>query len=144
MTGNPAPEPPVSQEPTDDLQAIHVLYSAWFGAMETGDVERILELVTDDVILKGGGGPAVRGRDALEVSLRDFLEQYTEEVEYSLDEVEVAGDWAWARIDESVLIIPKDDRPPVRVTGMHLAVLRRTGDDGWRIARDIAAAAPEE
>ncbi len=131
-------------ENTDDVRAIHELYADWFGAMESGDVETLLELVTENVILKGGGGPAVRGRDALEASLRSFLEEFTEEVEYSLDEVEVAGDWAWARIDENVLITPKDDRRAVRVTGMHLAVLRR-GDDGrWRVARDVAAAAPEE
>lgn len=128
----------------EDVRAIHELYADWFGAMEEGDVDRILSLVTDEVILKGGGGPAVRGRDALAVALRDFLDEFTEEVEYSVDEVEVAGEWAWARIDESTRIVPKDGRPPVTVTGMHLAVLRRDDGGGWRVARDVGAAAPEE
>lgn len=134
----------MSPDAEDDVRAIHALYSRWFGAMEDGDPEALVELVTDDVILKGGGGPAVRGKDALEDALRDFLAEFTEEVEYSVEEVEVVGDRAWARIDESTRVIPRDGRPPVTVTGMHLSILRRDDDGRWRVARDVGAAGTEE
>jgi uncharacterized protein (TIGR02246 family) len=125
-----------------DEQQIRQLVTTWMDATRAGDVDAVLALMTDDVVFlvpgrapmgkaefaaaargqAGPGGPQVDGRSEIQ-------------------EVQVAGDWAflWSRL--SVTMTPADGAPPVERAGHTLTVLRRE-QGRWKLARDANLLAP--
>lgn len=122
----------------DDRDHIREFYSRWFAAMEAGDVDGFLALVTDDIVLKGPASPAIHGKESLRRSLEAFHARFTERVDYSVEEVGIADDWAFARIREEIELRAKPNGDPLKLHGMHLGILRRESE-GWRIARDVSS-----
>lgn len=53
------------QDATSPAPSIEALRHAWLGAIRGGDVGRLADLVTDDVVLSNGTGRCVRGREEL-------------------------------------------------------------------------------
>lgn len=119
-------------------EAIRAFYADWFDAMQHGDVAASLELVTDDVLLKGPAAPAVEGKAALAEALTAFHAQFTETVRYDIAEIEVTGEWAYALIHEDIVLRANAGGAETAVGGMHLGVLRRR-DGAWRLARDVSS-----
>jgi uncharacterized protein (TIGR02246 family) len=107
--------------------------------METGDLEALLGLLTDDVVLKTPSSPPRVGRGAVEEALRAFHADYEETVEYEVDEVEVSGDLAFIRISERATVRPKLGEESFSAEGMHLGILRRQENGRWLIARDVSS-----
>ena len=125
----------------DDQARIRALYEAWFGAMEAGDLEALLGLLTPDAVLKMPGSPALVGQASIGSALRGFHAEMSEEVEFRVEEVEVSGDLAYARVTEKATVVPRAGAgaPGVPIEGMHLAVLRRLPTGEWRVARDVSS-----
>jgi uncharacterized protein (TIGR02246 family) len=121
-----------------DEVEIRDVYRKWFAAMETADAEAVLVLVTNDVTWKSPAGPAVIGRDALRERLAAFHAQVTETVDYEVQEVGVAGDWAFALVREVATIQPRAGGEAAVASGLHLSILRRD-EDGWQIACDVGS-----
>jgi uncharacterized protein (TIGR02246 family) len=122
-----------------DRSSIEAFYRAWYDALAAGDPEAQLERVSDDIVLKGPGAPAVEGKTALRRVLREFHGRFAETVEFEVLETGICGDWAFARIAETARIRPREGGREIEISGQHLSILRR-GDDGtWRMARDVAS-----
>lgn len=126
-------------EITRDVSAIRTVFRSWYCAMEDGDVDRLISLVTTDVIVKPPGAAPIMGKDVLQHALSAFLKEQSETVDYEVQEVEVSGQLAFARILESATIRPKSGAESSTVNGMHLTVLRRQPDGEWLVARDISS-----
>ena len=56
-----------------------------------------------------------------------------------VDEVVVADDWAYVRVNFDGYLRPKvdDGSPPLRSVSRHIWILQKQIDGGWKIARDI-------
>ena len=125
-------------EATREAQAIRTVFESWYRAIQEGNVAKLLSLVTPDVIVKGPGSPAVVGKSALEQALSAFLEAYSETVEYAVEEIEVSGELAYARVSERATLLPRSGESPLSVSGMHLVILHCQPEGAWLIARDIS------
>src|SRR3982750_1781454 len=53
-----------------DEQAIRALVNDWMRATLAGDLDRVLELMAEDVVFLGGGRPPMRGREAFAAASR--------------------------------------------------------------------------
>jgi uncharacterized protein (TIGR02246 family) len=124
---------------TGDDRAVRKVIESWYRAMEAGDVPVLLSLVTRDVIVKPPGSSPIEGEKALQQALSAFLRIHTETVDYELEEVEISGRLAFARISESATILPRSGEEAISMSGMHLTILRRQPDGEWLIARDISS-----
>ena len=122
-----------------DEASIRALYDRWFAAMESGDVDGLLALVTDDIVIKVPGAPEIVGKAAVEQTLRQFHAGRSERVEFEVVEVGVDGDLAFARIHERATIREKGGEPIGTFEGTHLTILRRGADGRWRVARDVGS-----
>ena len=107
--------------------------------MEAGDVEALLGLLTPDAVLKLPGSPALVGKAAIGAALTRFHAEASEAVEFRVEEVEVSGDLAYARVTERATITPEGGAPGATLAGMHLAILRRQPTGEWLIARDVSS-----
>ena len=59
-----------------DEQAIRDLIALWHRATAAGDVDTVLDLMTDDVVCLVAGQPPVQDRAAFERGLRGLLTQH--------------------------------------------------------------------
>lgn len=124
----------------DDKQAIRQVMADWLSATRDGDVAAILDLMTDDVVfLTPGAAPFGRDGFATAQSRGDMDIDATGEVE----EIEVAGDWAFMRT-RLVMTVTVGDAAPVRRSGYSMSVLRRGADGAWRVARDANLVTADE
>ena len=118
---------------TEDERAIRELVERWMEASKAGDTGAVLELMSDDVLFMTPHGEPFGKAEFRE----NAVAMGEAEVDGQADvrEVEVAGDWAWARTFlEIAMTLPGGE--PVRRSGYTLTILRKGGDGRWRLFRD--------
>jgi uncharacterized protein (TIGR02246 family) len=129
-------QPP--QPKADDQQDIRNLTEDWLEAVRTKNISRLTDMVTDDAIFLPPGLPAIRGKLAVEAMYNSFFPQFSSvEQRVSIEEVEVAGDWAFAWGTEHFTVLPKAGGPPIQMEGKGMSILRRQADGAWKFARGI-------
>jgi|SRR6478752_2994142 uncharacterized protein (TIGR02246 family) len=125
--------------PTDE-DAIRQLVATWLDASRAGDTDKVLSLMTDDVVFLTPGHPPMRGKAAFAASLAS-LKSFDIQGRSEIEEIEIVGDWAWMWTRLTVTMTPKNGGPPVERAGNTLSILdRRAG--AWKIARDANMLAP--
>jgi uncharacterized protein (TIGR02246 family) len=120
----------------NDEGAIRELIETWLSATRAGDVERVLELMTPDVVFLVPGQPAMAGRAAFEKGLRGMLASHAIDSSSEIEEIAVSGDMAYSRTRLSVTVTSKHGGTPLQRSGHTLSILRKGEDGRWRLARD--------
>ena len=121
---------------SDDERQIRQLVETWMTATRAGDVDGVLELIADDAVFLVAGRPPM-GKAEFAVAARAQASATAPRIEgrSEIQEIEVAGDWAffWSRL--SVVATPPDGTPPIERSGHTLTVLRKEAGR-WKLARD--------
>jgi len=126
-----------------DEQAIRDLIALWHRSTAAGDVDTVLDLMTEDVVFLVAGQPPMSGRAAFERGLRGLLAGHRIESTQQVREVQVDGDLAYSWTELSVRVVPLvgGDAPAAR-SGSALSILRRQQDGRWRLIRDANLLTP--
>ena len=119
-----------------DEQEIRTLVETWLQATREGNVDKVLDLMTEDVVFLVPGQPPMAGRQAFGAALRAVLGQHAVESTSEIDEIAVFGDVAYCRSRLQVTVTRKHDNLPMLRKGHALSILRRCADGKWRLARD--------
>jgi uncharacterized protein (TIGR02246 family) len=118
---------------TDDERAIRELVDSWMAASRSGDIETVLDLMTDDVLFMTPGrepfGKAVFRANS------DSMRGAEIAGRAEIREIEVLGDWAWIRNHIDLTVTPEGG-DAVRRSGYTLTILRKGADGRWRLFRD--------
>ncbi len=131
----PAPEPVVTTEA--DAAAINGVVDEYETALNAGDAAGFVAVFTEDGVIMPPDAPALIGQEAIRTGIQTFFDQNTLEIAFSLDEVVVAGDWAFARDTTAGTQIPKAGGEPTEDSGKGIFILQRQLDGSWKIARRI-------
>jgi uncharacterized protein (TIGR02246 family) len=124
-----------------DEQQIRALVAAWMHATRVGDVDRVLDLMTDDVVfLVPGRAPMRKPEFAAIARAQAAGAAPAMDATSEIMEVQVLGDWAFMWTHLSVRATMPDGHRTARA-GHTLTVLRKQ-DRKWRIARDANLLAP--
>jgi uncharacterized protein (TIGR02246 family) len=119
---------------SEDERAIRDLVATWMEASKAGDTDKVLSLMTDDVIFMVPGqkpfGKAEFGAAARGMKGRMTLEGTSEIVELN-----ISGDLAYIRNQIAITVTPEGGTP-MRRAGPTLTILRKESDGRWRLARD--------
>ena len=116
-------------------QAIRDLVANWMAATVSGDVNRLLSLMAEDVVFLTPGQPPMRGRDAFASAFHTALEHWRMEPVSEIQEIRVEGGLAYCWTHLSVTMTPIDGGTARTRSGYTLSVLRK--ENGvWVIARD--------
>jgi len=126
---------------TGDEEAIRGVIADWIAATHRGDLDAVLDLMTDDVVFQVAGEKPY-GKSQFEHHLRGMGDVRID-ADSEILEVIVCGDWAFARTHLSVRIGTRDlpsprnrDDGQICRSGTTLSVFKRGGDGRWRLARD--------
>jgi uncharacterized protein (TIGR02246 family) len=119
----------------DELQ-IRDVHLTWINAVNAGDLERLLTLVTDDAVFLNPGQEPF-GREGFRANFspaqrRQALVNCVSE----LEEVIVAGDVAYTRSRDSLSVIPRGVGEAAYLAGHRISVYRKQPDGRWLMARD--------
>ena len=120
----------------NDEQAIPDLIAPWLRTTATGDLPKLLTLMAEDVIFLVPGQLPMRGRDAFAAGFQTALQHFRIDASSEIQEIKIAGDWAYCWNHLSVTMTPLQSGSPKRRTGYILAILRKKPDRTWVVARD--------
>jgi len=118
---------------TEDERAIRELVDTWMAASKAGDVEAVLDLMTDDVVFMVPGQEPF-GKEQFRTA-SESMRGMGMDGQAEVREIEVIGDRAWIRNFIEVTVTPAGGAP-VRRSGHTLSILRKCADGHWRLFRD--------
>lgn len=120
-----------------DLEEVEALFAAWKEAVRDGDLDAMLELITEDAEFWTHGQPPLRGRDAVRTAFAPVLDKWVLDQAFECHELILAGELALARGMEVNRLTPREGGEAVVQRQRAFSVLRR-GDDGrWRFMRGM-------
>jgi len=124
-------------------------------ASADGDLGWILDFMAEDVVFLLPGQPPMRGRDAVAATFRSTIGKVRIEAKPDIQEIHIAGDYAFCWNQLSVTITPTAGGPPDRLSvfssecladvekaiteqraGPVLSIFRREPDGRWVLFRD--------
>lgn len=124
-----------------DEQEIRQLIATWMSATKSGDNEKVLSLMADDVVFLIPGQPPMRGTSAFAAGL-SALQQVDIDGQNEIQEIKVLGEWAYLWSKLSVTITPKPNGTPIKRSGNTLSILQKQAGK-WLLYRDANLLAPE-
>ncbi|MEX2546095.1 MAG: SgcJ/EcaC family oxidoreductase [Phycisphaeraceae bacterium] len=119
---------------TNDERAIRDLVDTWITASKTGDLQTVLDLMTDDIVFMVPGQEPF-GKDAFKAA-SEQMKEIRIEGRSDIREIRVFGEWAYVRNYLEMTVISPDGSSPAHRSGYTLTILRKESDRQWRIARD--------
>jgi uncharacterized protein (TIGR02246 family) len=128
---------------TNDEQAIREVFETWQRAAKAGDVDRLLPLMSEDVVFLTPGNPPMKGREAFAAAFQANVPQVGLESTGEMEEIEVVGEVAYCRAHLVVTKTPLEGGPSTRLTGYTLTIFRKQPDGRWVLVRDANLLTPE-
>jgi uncharacterized protein (TIGR02246 family) len=121
-----------------DINSIRTLMDSVMAVSRKGDLEAYLSLYTDDALWMTHD----RLEDAGKEEVRDYyswINDYTFDQKLTINEIEIAGDWAFIRFTADGWILPKPsvEGERERVISRHFTIASRQADGSWKLARDM-------
>ena len=121
----------------EEIQAIRHVAVCWTAAVEAGDIERLGQLMTEDIVVIHGNGRLVCGKEAV---LNDFarsLQNFSVPQRVESEETIVAGEWAFDRAMVHTTISSRKSSDTKQFDSRSVTILRKQSGLGWRVARVI-------
>jgi uncharacterized protein (TIGR02246 family) len=120
-----------------DVEAITAVFVEFDAAVAAGDADRILALYADDVVSMPPNSPARIGVDTMRAQMQEFADQYTSELTSRVEEVEVAGDIAFALVSWEQTTTPTAEGDATHEQGKWIVVFKRQADGSWKCWREM-------
>lgn len=119
-----------------DEHEIRQLVSTWMSATQSGDIQTVLSLMSDDVVFLVTGQPVMRKADfarAAQAQVGKDAPRFDGNSE--IQEIKVLGDWAfmWAKL--TVIVTPPGAAKSITRAG-HTLTLFNKQNGKWVLARD--------
>jgi uncharacterized protein (TIGR02246 family) len=116
-----------------DERAIREVVDTWMDASRRGDVEAVLDLMTDDAIFMTAGREPF-GKEEFRASF-EGMRGLKMDGRSDIQELEVVGEWAWIR-NHIDLTVTQPGGEVARRAGYTLTIFRKGADGRWKLNRD--------
>jgi ketosteroid isomerase-like protein len=133
--GRSGGEPAAVANAPEDTTA-HLAHEAYTTAINSNNLDSLTGMFTDDVVFLAAHAPPIVGKPAVRKWAQDYLDAFTTHWDKTLQEFEVAGQWAFERYSYKSTDTPKAGGAAVQDTGWGLVIYHHDADGKWRVARD--------
>ena len=117
--------------------AVQDTFDKYSAAMNAENSDVWISLWDENGIQMPPGAPAVVGKPAIEKGIRASHQALDwEKFTIRLEEVQVGGDWGYARGTYSASITPKVGGETAFLDGKYLTIFKRQPDGSWKLFRD--------
>ena len=118
-----------------EAAAIAYVQLDWLNAVAAANVERLVAMVTDDIVVVHGNGRCLHGKDELREDFQRGFEAFSIHQSASPVEVIVRGRWAFDASEIDTELIPRSGAEPKLVHSTAVTALHQQPDESWRVAR---------
>ena len=132
-----APQPEQKRDVGADTRAINALIDQYTASHNSDDAATTVALWADDGVLMLPDQPAIEGKQAIKSFVEAAFKERTYKIVPTLLETQVAGDWAYVRVNFTGTITPKSGKP-MEISYKFLWICRRQRDGSWKIYRLMA------
>ncbi|MFH1068758.1 MAG: DUF4440 domain-containing protein [Candidatus Glassbacteria bacterium] len=122
-------------ETASDVQAIRTLHAESNRALSRGDLDTLMSVYADDVISMPANQPPRIGKAAVRSMWEEVLRDYAVESSVTVEEVVIAGDWAYERGGYNLKFDPRAGGVSIEDVGKYLDILQRQPDGNWKYYR---------
>jgi ketosteroid isomerase-like protein len=128
-----------------DAAAVRQALDEFGAAVSRGDFPAVLDMITDDAVFWPANSPALSDKAIMKAAY-ERLGGYRVHAEFEPEEIQVCGDWAYARGYESFTLEPKAGGPTVEIKRRRALTIFKREDGRWKTARGMTnyAAPPED
>jgi uncharacterized protein (TIGR02246 family) len=119
-----------------EKETIREAVATWMRATAEGDLETVLSLIAEDAVFLLPGQQPMRSREAFAAALRSTLGQVHIEGKPDIQEIHVAGNYAFCWNQLSLTVTPVHGGPAQHRAGPTLSVFRKEPDGRWILFRD--------
>ena len=120
-----------------DKSGIDRLREAHVAAVNSGDANGWAACFADDAVQMPPNFAANAGIAAIRGWNGGFLSMFACKFSLAVDEVQVAGGWAFERGRYEIDLTPKQGGGPMKDNGKYITVYQHQSDGSWKIARDV-------
>jgi uncharacterized protein (TIGR02246 family) len=120
-----------------DVEALDHVREAHIAALNDGDVNAWVGAFTADGVQMPPNAPANLGRETIRTWSQAFLAPFRAAFALAVDEVQVAGDWAFERGTYTITLTHKAGGEPMQDIGKYITIYERQPSGAWGMARDI-------
>jgi uncharacterized protein (TIGR02246 family) len=124
-----------------DQGAIREVHSSWIDAVNSGDLARLLTLMTDDVVFLNPGTEPLGRHEFPDGFLKGHQRSWIHCVS-EIEEVAVYGEVAYTRCRDSLSVKPRAGGDPMELAGHRMTIYRKQPDGRWLLARDVHTLSP--
>lgn len=124
---------------SDAIAQVRAAQREWIQAIAEKNTSRLLEMVTEDILVVHPNGKIVRGIDELHADFNRFFEQFDLQQSSEPGETVIAGEWAFDISKISSTILRRDGGPSKQIDSKVFSLLRQQ-QDKWLIARVMSVA----
>lgn len=82
---------------TEEMKNMETLIKNYETALNSNDINTIMELYSSEPVFMPQYSPALIGRDAVQAGYEQVFKTIKLNVKFEIHDIEIAGDWAWAR-----------------------------------------------
>jgi uncharacterized protein (TIGR02246 family) len=119
-----------------ESDAIRQVVQEYVNAINSGDLNKWLGTLTDDVVFLPPDHPLASGKNAAGAWVKEsFFDPFRMKLDVSFDEIEVLGDTAHAYGRFTLLLSPTGGGSDIEMVGKFINIFRRESDGAWRYAR---------
>jgi uncharacterized protein (TIGR02246 family) len=120
-----------------DLLAIDRVREAHVDAMNRGDPDAFAGVFTEDAAQMPPNETANVGREKIRAWAQGFFNSVRAEFALEVEEVRVAGEWAFERGSYRIRVSPRAGGGSFPDTGKYITIYESQPGGGWLTARDI-------
>jgi uncharacterized protein (TIGR02246 family) len=120
---------------------IRKVHSIWIGAVNAGDLDRLLSLMTKDVVFLNPGQEPF-GREGFPAGFSAAHQRAWINCVSELEDVVVVGEVAYTLSRDSLSVTPRAGGEATRLAGHRMTVYRKQPDGRWFLARDAHTLSP--
>ncbi|MFZ6768812.1 YybH family protein [Undibacterium sp. Di26W] len=122
--------------PDQAIATIQDCMQQWQDATAAGDVDKLLDLMDEEVVFLVAGNAPMKGRQQFAHNLQAVLQTHSIASRSDLQEIVVQADLAYSWAYLQVSISPRQGGQPIQRSGNVLSIWRLQADGKWRICRD--------
>jgi len=117
--------------------AVRAVANGIIAADNARDIDRVMSFYADDAVLMPPNASPVTGHRAIRPRYETLFAAMSPAIVSTLDEVRVAGDWAFVRGKNTGVLRSRSGGETRALNDVFVMILQRQGDGQWKIARLI-------
>lgn len=119
-----------------DSKAISDVIAKWDAALNTNNLDGLIDLVTDDHERTGPGQPDAQGKEAFAKFCAPYMKGYRfENSRHVIEHTEFAKNWAFVRGSWSGTIVPAAGGTPSLTSAKWMVVAKRQADGTFKVEK---------